>query len=542
MITMSDGRFRAWAGASAARGGGSIGCGARASLRARARTRALALAGASFVALALLPLGTEAQLSPAASPFLAADHWSHGALSRLHGAGLLPEGHYDPGSRSVTRLEAMRGFERAAEAAVERSPEWAPRARAYRDRLAEEFPHTARRIHAAAAGAEGSVMGGVRVRRNELLARHEPEAGAESRPVPLGDMDRAVGGVEIGLDAPLGPLTFAAHVGGAAEGGQVRASEAYGVLVWGSAGLWAGRRHVGFGASDGGSVTLGHGVSFDGAGLFLADAVRLPGVLTHLGALGLETFLSRIARTGSVESPWFLGIRGSIAPHPRLRLGLTRGVFFAGESELVPDPTFDRLLKVVVGIDTADPPPENFENHTASADLWFAPPLGALPLVLYGEWGVQDLTAQRTEMPAFVFGTRVEGFPGATWLRIGVERATFSQPFASRRPWYDHRVFGTWTDGGTALGHPLGGVGRESRIYAGVDPLDARLRLEARGFRRWRGEGNLFAPERLGSSRGFEATARWRLAAPLEIELGGALERGDDWRAGASFLGGRLHF
>jgi hypothetical protein len=509
--------------------------------------RALWLAVISIGALALAsglaPVALQAQEPSIASAFLPVDHWSHTALQRLHAVGLLPAG-FDPATRSVSRADALVRLRYAVVTAQARAPQWQPLAEGYLARLVEEFPRTAEVVLDGGRGPtlEGRIAGGVHASRNQLLARHEPDAGAPSRTVALSDANRPTGGLEAGFLLPGNRLSLGGETRIEARGGTVRAQEAYGVTRLGPVGLWGGRRTLALGASDAGSLVLGPGRSFDGGGLFLADGMELPGFLATIGMIRYEGFLARVSHTGQVASPWFIGMRGSLSPHPRLTLGINRGVFFGGDAELVPPVTADRLLKVLVGIDTADEGAPNFENHTASMEVWFAPPLGGIPFVLYGEWAVQDLQAQRTDMPAFLIGGRVEGLPSATWLRIGFERTTFSQPPGGIRPWYDHRVFGTWTDGGHLLGHPLAGVGRESRLYGNADLLEARLRLEGRFHTRRRTADNLLAPEREGSSRGLEGIARWRVRPSVDLELRGTGEWGDGWDASSGMLSARYRF
>ncbi len=497
--------------------------------------------------LLLLPVsapmcGIQGQQAPGASPFLSPDHWAHGALARLHGAGLLPEG-FDPGTRSVSRVEAFHWLTHAMAEAEEGPPPWEDVATAYRERLAEEFPGTAHRASGGAGTLTGDVvlMGGVESRRNDLLARHDPDGSGDARTLAMDDLQGPVGGVEVGLHLPPSRVSLAGHGTLLLREGGARASELYGVALVDRIGVWAGRRRIGLGLSDAGSMVVTGEAPFTGAGLFLSEGVRLPGALGHLGTFRFETFISRRERMAQVESPWFFGLRTSLAPHARVRIGLNRGTVFGGDGERVPPATLDRVLKVLAGIDTADEG-ANFEDHIASADFWFLPPLGALPLALYGEFGVEDLQRQKDEMPAVAVGARLAGLPRAPWLSLGFERTSFGASEGIRIPWYDHRVFGTWTDGGRLMAHELGGEGRELRAYGTADLWDARLHLGGRGFWRRRTEGNLYAPEWEGSSRGVEANARWHLTPSFQLKVEGVVERGDGWNRSTGFLGARFAF
>ena len=513
-----------------------------ASISGRRDGRGLRFPALAVLVLATLPQTALKQSAGQASPFLPLDHWSYASLAHLQGAGLLEEG-FDPGATTLSRLEAFERLEYAAAAADERAPGWVALAGAYRDRFEEEFPSTAARASGASSSfvSEGALVAGLEARKNGLLAKHLMDDGSGFQTLAVRDVAQPVGALEFGALLPPKSVSIAAYGALLLPADRVTASEVYGMLRVGRVGLWTGRRRLGFGSADGGSVILNSQLPIDGVGLFLADAVRLPGFLHHLGAFRAETVVSRLDHAGEVRSPWLFGFRTSLTPHPRFRVGLNRAALFGGGHSLVPPVTFGRVVKVMTAVDTEEEGQKNFEDQIGSLDVWFAPPLGSFPLVVYGEWGVQDLSAQR-EMPALVGGMEVVGIPGAPWLSVGLEHTVFKQPKRGSRSWYDHRVFGTWTDDGNLLGHGLGGEGRELRVFGAADLLEARLGLEVRGFSRDRGEGNLFAPEREGSSSGFAGAARWRLTPTVELEASGALESGTGWRESAGFLGVRFIF
>jgi hypothetical protein len=256
----------------------------------------------------------------------------------------------------------------------------------YLTRFSDEFPASV--DHAGPAGPyfDAAALVGLGLRRSGLLARHRSSIDGTPRTEDLPDRTHPLGNLEMGVLGPVGRLTFAGHADLRLRGENVSASQLYGTAVMGPFGLWFGRRVFGFGASDGGSVVLHSDVPFDGVGAFLTDGVRLPGPLSVLGLLRAETHVSRMERSGAVESPFIFTLRVALRPHPRFGVGLNRGAFFGGTGELVPPATFGRILKVITGIDTAQGR-ENFEDHVASMDFWFLPPLGHLPLMLYGEWG-----------------------------------------------------------------------------------------------------------------------------------------------------------
>lgn len=516
-------------------------CCADASVRARLRRGAPRAVPMMFLASVLLPLAALGQSAGSASPFLPPSHWSHAALEHLQGAGLIEEG-FDPAGSTVTRSEAFYRFDAAASTARDRRPEWVGLVESYLDRFSEEFPGTARHVSDRSALAlEAALIAGVETHQNGLEPRHYlgELQGFDTR--ALSDNTQPAGGMEMSLLFPSSE-TFSFGVHGALQlpADRVFASEAYGLVRVGNVGIWGGRRKIRFGSADAGSVVLSSESPFDGAGVFLANGSRLPGFLAHLGAFRVEAMGARLDQAGQVERPWFLGIRASLAPHPQFRIGVNRAAVFGGNHEIVPSTTFTRIAKTIFALDNNEQGRANFEDQIASVDLWFAPTLGSLPLVMYGEWGFGDLAAQKTEMPALVGGIQVPGFPGAPWFNVGMEVTSFHTSDTMGRPWYEHRVFGTWTDDGNIRGHELGGAGSEFRLMAGADLLDARLRIETRGFTRDRKPGNLFAPEREGSSNGFGWTVRWRLVPSVDLETSGIVESGSGWTQSGAFVGTRL--
>jgi hypothetical protein len=145
-------------------------------------------------------------------------------------------------------------------------------------------------------------------------------------------------------------------------------------------------------------------------------------------------------------------------------------------------------------------------------------------------------------MPAFVTGARLGGVPGMPWLSVGFERTSFGVSPEDRGHWYDHRIFGSWTDQGRLLAHPLGGAGRELRLYGLADFTPARIHAGWRVHTRHRERGNLFTPEREGDSLGGGVTVQWKLQDRLELQVDGEFEGGDGWRASTGNLGLRLYF
>jgi hypothetical protein len=492
------------------------------------------------LAVLLLPVALTAQES-GASPFLPRGHWAASALERLQGAGLIQEG-FDPAGSTVTRLEAFQSIDHALAAANERGPEWEALVQSYRDRLAEEFPETAQRAAGVSErfGSEAALLAGLETRHDGLLPRHLLGDGGDVDTKELRNVTQPVGALETGIMLPVrGRVSLAGYGVLQLPADRVYASEAYGVLLLGNLGIWGGRRHLGFGAAEGGSAVLNSEMPFDGGGLFLQNGSRLPVFLRHLGSIRLEISAAPLDQSGGVVDPWFFATRLSLTPHPRVRLGMNRATAFGGEHDLVPSTTFRRVMRTLLAVENDEYDRDNFEDHVGALDVWFAPSLGSLPLAIYGEWAVGDLAEQKTRMPGLTGGLEVPGFPGAPWLSLGFETTSFGGE-DGRRPWYDHRVFGTWTDDGRLRAHGLGGEGTELRLFGGADLLDALLRIEAHGLARDREDGNLFAPEREGSSKGFGWTIHWRVIPSMDVETSGVVESGSGWTEGGAFLGARL--
>lgn len=481
-----------------------------------------------------------------ASPILERRHWARAALRRLHAHALLPPG-FDPSTTTLTRREAARMFNLARAAAEERGlVDVARLAKDYRDRFAEEFRATVLAVEQSdeegpPIGFQGgsAVAAGFEGRQDALLTRGLALSGERTGPTPAPDVSDPAGQVELGLHLHPEVSQFAAHASVRREMGEWTARETYGIVALGDLGFWFGRRATGFGPGTGGGLVLTGTVPQTGAGLFLTDGVRLPSVLRHLGSWRIETFVSRPEESGTIEDPWFFGLRASLAPHRRVRIGLNRGALFAGSNNEI-EATFGRVVRTLAGIEVEGT--GNFENQIGALDIWVAPPLGDVPLALYGEYAIEDLGRSVTHSPAFLVGVNLAALPGVPEAGLGFEVTNFAGP-TDGPTWYDHRVFGTWTADGKPLGHPLAGTGTEWRLYTDVDALNSKLRLRSSLFWRDRDEENLFAPDRLGEGWGVGGRAEYRLASHLDLVVRGETESGDvDWSQGEGFAGVRLLF
>lgn len=504
--------------------------------------RALILA-CGFLAVGLqVPAQAQQPAQRFASAFVPPGHWALAAVRRLGALGLASPG-FDPAMRSLTRREVGRILAHAATRAVETAPRLAGLTDGYHARFEEEFPEAAAALEQT-IGDGGVAMGG----RFELGYEHsggrvlsgtgiDPETDAWVGARPLDDLDSGLAaGAWSGILFPA----VAANISSSLRDGGARLDEGYVTAAWGNAGFWAGRRIMGFGPGVGGGVVLDGDLALDGGGLFLLDAVTLPTFLRYLGPVRFETFLSRGEQNGRFEHPWIWGARGSFAPAERLRIGISRAVMFGGEGNTTP--TLRHLANVLVGKHSGKE--GEFDNQVVSVDVRWRPPLGSLPAAIYLEWGFDDSAGAWRDVPAIVVGTELAALPGLPQVAVGFEHASFAESCCGNTMWYRNWSFtGGWADDGHPLGHPLGGHGTESLIYARTDLLEARLRVSGRLFVRDRGAENLFAPDREGASKGGALALELRAFDQFEAAIEGAVEDGSaDWRSSRVLTALRLLF
>lgn len=152
---------------------------------------------------------------------------------------------------------------------------------------------------------------------------------------------------------------------------------------------------------------------------------------------------------------------------------------------------------------------------------------------------MDDSAGAVSESPGFTAGAEVPAVPGLPELSLGLEGTVFGVRSPPGIAWYQHGGFHEgWTVDRRLLGHPLGGHGRELLVTARLDLLEARLRLEGRGFLRERREENLFAPERVGGSVGATLNGAYRASGDFELVLSAEVEHGErDWTRSALMAG-----
>lgn len=493
--------------------------------------------------LLLLGLAAPARAQDAPPAFVSAPlepgHWAVGAIRRLDGLGLLPAG-FDAGVARPTARDAAWMLRSAARADRPAHPELARLANDYWERFREEFGATERQMAEGARPAfdlEGTALGGIASGDGRLLAGRGYDGESWTGPAP--DEEDGWAGLGGRITVDLGRYA-AVHASRAPTSAGRWTEEIHFLARLGPVAGWLGRRAPGFGPGTGGRIVLGGEAPVDGLGLGLADPVRLPGFLRALGPVRFETFLARLDRNGPVEAPLFWGARGAVAPHPRLKFGITRAAIFGGEGgEPV---TLRSVATMLVGVHGTGG--GTAENQVVAADVWYRVPVEAVPVVAYMEWGFEDSAGAWKNVPGIVAGLRVPAVPGVPALSVGLERAHFARSCCANPIWYRHMFYRDgWTAGQVPIGHPLGGHGDEWTAHARADLAGARLRLDGRVFRRDRGAENLFAPDRLGRSRGAALTAAYRWTPRLELEAAGQIETGEkDWDESYGRIGLRLAF
>lgn len=455
-----------------------------------------------------------------ASPLLPPDHWAVEAVWRIEALGLVPE--FLAAERSIPRRVAGEVLREAADEAETRGAAWAGLTADWVARFAEEFPEAG--DTAASPGARllgGSAAAGYRSATGRVapgLGEFEPN---RTGPAPLPDQSELWAGADLAARI-ADPLTISAVPVVSTEGIELPRWEV--AAGWRNWSLVAGRGAVGYGIAEGGGVLLsGLGV-VDRVEVATARPFRFPGFLRRLGPVTFHTFLARIPGDRHPGDPVLAGVRLSGRIHPRITLAGQRAALIGG-SATGNEVTVGRLWQSLIG------QYGGVEDQIASVEARVHLPTESfLPTTLYCEWGAEDTSGAFTNVPGVLCGAMVPALPGVPTVAMGVERTYFGARCCDNPPWYRHKNFpGSWALEEEALGHPLGGEGSEWLAFARGDLLDARLRLEARAFRRERSGENLFVPGREGGSLGGGMKARLRLRPRSEVAVAGYREAGDQW-------------
>jgi hypothetical protein len=464
---------------------------------------------------------------PAPALLPAPAHWLSAAVRRAelagpHQAGTTATGTLPLGA-AVRALEAV--------AADGESPAARSAAAAYLGRVAVEYPHL---MGEAGAGCgpwlDARVEAGYLRERGRLRPgfgyqpEHDWTGAVEVEPV---SSPAARGSAVAGWGRLGGRLELLGHDGG------VDLLDAHLAADLGDVVVWAGRRPLRYGPAAGGGLVLGGGDALvTGVGAVVTDPVRLPWVLGLLGPVGMESFFSRAAGGERVRDPWFWGARLTAAPHPRFRIGASRGTMYGGEGNT--PVTLRHTLQMLMGMHSGIA--GEFDNHFGAVDLRYRPPGTALDLYL--EWGMNDSAGAWWAIPARLLGVQWSALPFAPGLGVGAEFVHFPRSCCGNPIWYRNWQFRMgWTNDGELLAHPLGGHGQELAVRVDAVLAGGTAVGHARAFHRRRGDENLFHPQWTGGSVGGEAALQVQPGPGAGAVVRGFLESGDGWRAARVFTG-----
>lgn len=484
-------------------------------------------AAALWIACGLAPAGTLRAQVPAraASSHLEPGHWAVAAAQRLAALGFAPEG-FGWGERALTVREVRRVLQIAAERAPVDAPRHAELARGYLERFDEEFRAAPAALDESSRGAvhrsSGSFDAGYSRREGGVLAgvgynNEDDWTGA----IPASDSSTPFAGATLRLAAhPHLVFDVAAQYNDQEIG--IRGGEI--VAAWRNLGIWVGRRRIGFGPGAGGGIVLTGIEPMDGVGIGSLDPFTLPGSLRHLGPIRFQSAFSRIRNGDRIRDPWFWTGRLALEPHARLQIGITRAVMLGGEGNSAW--TIRNIAYVLVGKHAGEM--GEFDNQVVAIDVHFRPPTGAIPILLYLEWGMDDSAGALKDVPAIVAGVFLPSIPVLPDASFRLEHTTFAGACCGNTIWYRNWAFrGGWTDDGVPLGHPLGGHGREWLTELRADLHETRLRMAVGALLRRRGHENLFAPQRNGDAAGAWLRAALRVSSRFEVFIGGAVELGE---------------
>ncbi|HEY0304985.1 MAG TPA: capsule assembly Wzi family protein [Longimicrobiales bacterium] len=445
-------------------------------------------------------------MKPPASPFVSPGHWSYQVLRRLDNAGRLPRG-IDLARQSIPQEEIAALLATADSVA----------GTAYAAQFRHEFDAPK---HGKLTALGYAVTAGFQWTKDQLAPGigYDPPNWSGAR--ALDDESEELYGFRVG--AALAPyLAIGADL--TVDG------DAQLIAAAGHLGAWVGRRPVGYATGASGGLVL-NPHQLTGGGVFLTRPIWLPvlgGVRFEMHASKIDNVLNFNGSEHDIE-PWFWTARGSFEPFGILRIGINRGMMFGGEGNT--PVTFERIINNVVGF-YAEEGESNFANQIISID--FRARVPGMPVTAYFDWGSDDAAGGWWDVPAILAGLEFTHVDSTFDVAVGAEHTQFARNCCSNGIWYRNAWFrGSWADGEDFLGHPLGGHGREWRLFANGSVQGGRFNGRAAIYSRRRREENVLAPEWQGTSTGFQLGADAGITPTIRIIVGGELESGaDDWTA-----------
>ena len=452
-------------------------------------------------------------MTPPASPFISPGHWSYRVLHRLDNAGLFPPG-ADLARQSIPQEEVAALLALADSTA----------GTSYLAEFRKEFK----------AAGRGFVQREVAIGARALKDAYAPGVGydtlAWTGARALDDDTDFLYGVSIGLTyAPHFALGLNTFTTPAAADGDI---ESQIIATAGYAGAWLGFRRLGYGTGNGGGLVLNNYLNQSGSfpqfGVFLPRPLHLPllgPVRFEMHAGEIDNVLNFNGAERAIE-PWFWTARGSFEPFGIVRIGINRAMMFGGEGNT--PVTFERVLKNIVGIYT-DNDESNFANQIISID--FRARVPGVPVTAYLDWGSDDAAGGWWDVPAILAGFEFTHVDSTYDIAVGAEHVQFSRSCCGNSIWYRNAWFrGSWADGEQPLGHPLGGHGREWRLFGNGSLKSGTASGHLALFGRRRRAENILVPAWEGRSIGVGGGADIRITSNIRLLLDGEFESGaNDW-------------
>ncbi len=244
--------------------------------------------------------------------------------------------------------------------------------------------------------------------------------------------------------------------------------ETYGKLTLFNVELEVGRDSMWWGPGYHGSLLLSNnGLPLDLVKLSSATPFQIPWIFRYLGYFDLTFFLSQLEKNRDFPHAKLMGMRIDWSPTPPssswpiLELGASRVVLFDGEGK----PSYDLgdYWDIFTARDENQPGSKYNNNQLASLDAtlrfrnigrYF--PL-ADSLVLYGEYGGEDVTGESGDVPfpykaGYIGGILLQDLFMLQGLDLRAEYAR------THEVWYSHTIFTSgYTYKGVVLGHHMGG-------------------------------------------------------------------------------------
>ena len=467
----------------------------------------VAVAKAQFVA-AQSPC-SDASEQRCAWPLVPHDHWSIDAGRRLRQLGLMPQG-FDAAASARDFGEMLTAFQFADSIAAGSSRELI--ARTQLERLRSELS----RSQAETGLLRLGVGGGIVVHENPAVFRNVPLTFPPSERDPPDTASAALSLTAGGR--VLGRVAFSWDAIATANALNVRQA----TISWASPlnlTLWAGRATARYATAESGGMLLSGAVPLDGAGFAISRPRRLPGFLKVLGPVDFE---GMALKTHALEPynyrSWIWSARGSIQPSTYAGLGVTRTGMFAALDEDA-DLTARDIFNSLAGRNRIRfTNPGYTDNQAIAVNAWARSPFESLPLSAYVEWGADDTAGAWRDVPGRTGGITVPAWPGVPQLSLGIERTVFEHSCCGNGPWMrHHEIPEGWSDRGTLLGHPLGGTGRQTVVYAGWLSRDFQVGIQ--GGRGVRSTENGLAPERSGRFSSLRINGHWRMSTRMALRI-----------------------